>query len=55
MTDKEKVLAKFPNARCLHWYKKNWTVYGTQVIGAKFLADGKTARQAWANAAKGLE
>lgn len=52
MTDKEKVLAKFPEAWMVMDEDKWWYV-SCKDLG--LLACGTTESEAWANAAKGLE
>lgn len=54
MTDKEKVLAKFPGAWCI---KSRGIFYINGVVDPLIerMPHGSTESEAWANAAKGLE
>ncbi|CAB4199214.1 hypothetical protein UFOVP1326_28 [uncultured Caudovirales phage] len=54
MTDKEKVLAKFPEAIADGNYYEQWGVWEREGIW-RVLGFGPTESEAWANAAKGLE
>ena len=55
MTDKEKVLAQYPQSVCLRAFgiREHWVVYVTPIGGT--FGSGPTESEAWANAAKGLE
>lgn len=51
MTDKEKVQAKFPEAFAWMFVEGEWLIHSQP--NGKEIGIGKTARQAWADAAKG--
>lgn len=59
MTDKEKVLAKWPGAFAIydHWNATRCRVYRGCSVNAGYykIGSGLTESEAWANAAKGLE
>lgn len=52
MTPKQRVLKRFPAAFAYEWAGPSWCVYRPHFSGNLDLGIGKTATQAWADAAK---
>lgn len=53
MTDKEKVLAKWPDAECM--FRPFWNWFEIEARGSGVLGIGKYETAAWADAARRLE